>query len=467
MRIRLLALAVVLALASGCASAEPAVAPAAAPTQATATAVPSTIVPSTEPPATTPASPTPTPTTEPPATTPASPTSTPTTEPPATTETPATTTAAPSGSSGVRLDVLVTAEDGSFFGDDREYRSDYPDDALTWRGVIEFDLTRPYVYYGVDGIAEPGDRGCFEILLNPDGEWARSNFLGGAYMPDFVLSEESSVNMGDESEQLAPTTAVALWESLGVSPPPGESDQGSSGPVMIRSGELSADSLLAAGDIIIDLGGVWQDWQTGTLETREDSNGELLGYVFTAERTGSRDNLTEGNFRFPFDAMRTEVTRSRLEAPYRVTPTTTLVEAGMCQPLTGGVEGDWDLIAVVALGGTSEAAMAAADSLGEFGRTRLEIGPDGRLAGSTGCRTLAGTADLGFLGLVNVDITLDGTPCSGEFAALEEGFAAMLLDEPRMYVDSDGRLWMTDGSEVDSAAGPPSDDAFALLFIPA
>ena len=84
----------------------------------------------------------------------------------------------------------------------------------------------------------------------------------------------------------------------------------------------------------------------------------------------------------------------------------------------------------------------------------LSIDATGVLTGSTGCRTFSGMAAVEYAWLVNVEVDLEGEPCTGEALTIEEAVISAIAGDPAVWIDDDDRLWLSSGQ----------DDGLLLIF---
>ncbi len=352
----------------------------------------------------------------------------------------ASTTAAVEGQTdtGVRLDqplqvVMIADIDPGFLHSDG-VELEYPASAMRWRTTTAFDPSTGYSYVAVDGVAEPGDAGCWELLV-PSTD-AVTLLRSTEERATAFSPADDLISIDDDAEYRGPLTILTVAD---LGDQIGGLDAAVADPEIAGGWriELDGPTVMRLIDLLSAAGGDSPSLDGGTLRYRADEAGRLVHYDVRAEgldpRVGDRDP------RHRSLSLDVDLDRSGV-APTPVTPETTRATAGGCEDHTLGVIGDWRL-ATGSWGGSSEPDLTAIEDTA----TRLTIKADGSFSGSTDCRTFSGQGTFDYAWLREVTLEVNGEPCQDAMAALrDDALVSLLESDPEFLVFTDGIALFSD-----------------------
>ena len=310
----------------------------------------------------------------------------------------------------------------------------YPVGAMMSLLSIDVDVASGYGHAFSDGMAEPGDGGCFEQLDTSDGIWVRTS-EGAEPLGDFLPETQGAsltdfLGSGSEEERLA-TTA---WEAVGLTPVIESLADGWTR----QFAELTAPGAVAVAQ---ELGDRTGNFDIGFLEVVVGPAGDVRSVTFWVSGIGPERTSSDGSalqsvesayfhfFAGPF-----------VEPAVRVTPDTPPEESACTSPLAN-IAGRWNLLSFIA--GGSEAPISSIDQMeGAF----IQINQDGTIIGSTGCQDFTGTAAIGFDTFLEVDLALTGSPCTSDGldqAGFETALLASLTPGSHIFLDLEDRLFLS------------------------
>lgn len=327
---------------------------------------------------------------------------------------------------------------------DGEFVRSYPVGAMT--SVLSFDLDPGSGYgYGInEGVAEPGDGGCFEQLTNDDGSWTRSSF--DAALGDFIFDPNapnlfSLIDSPDEER-----FAVWLWDLVGQVPTIEELAGGWTRQFAV----LDTDRATKAAE---ELGSTRLWFDAGYLEIIGDPNGATRAITLWVTALGDERTNADGATAIESTTFYTHSVIGPFQEPdRRVTAQTSSQESG-CTSSIADISGSWNLMSLI--GGGTEVPAAALDQMS--GASVMFDADGSTVSGTTGCQDFTGTLTIDFDVVRVGEISLIGTPCvPGDFNQdeLEALFLNAVTDPQRALIDLEDRLFLivdVDGDQVIAA----------------
>ncbi|MEZ5227192.1 MAG: hypothetical protein R2710_11085 [Acidimicrobiales bacterium] len=232
------------------------------------------------------------------------------------------------------LITLVEDIDPGFLGSDGVIVAEYPADAMRWHMTLAFDPASGFAYSAVDAVAEPGDAGCWEMLV-----------------PRFDGRPRSTTDRADNFEPTGqaahPSRSVEVSRSFGPHPrrPRGNRRQPRCQQRLMTSTRTADDragpeQLQQLVGHVAGIGGQIPALDDGTLSFDIDTDGRLERYEVQAE--GLDDQIRERDRRHRL--YRLTVTLEPLPETFKgITSTTPRRQAGGCLDRSAAIVGSWRL----------------------------------------------------------------------------------------------------------------------------
>ncbi|MGH1502424.1 MAG: hypothetical protein ACRBI6_02625 [Acidimicrobiales bacterium] len=325
------------------------------------------------------------------------------------------------------LITLVEDTDPGFLGPDGVIVAEYPANAMRWQMTLAFDPATGFAYSAVDGVAEPGDAGCWEMFVPRYDEeiLARSTAdREDSFEPAGQLFTETDTAEGVPSV-LAIADLEAIVGSLAAATPAGTH-------AGRRAIELGPNQLQQLVGHVAGIGGQIPALDGGTLTFDVDADGRLERYEVHAE--GLDDQIRDRDRRHRL--YRLTVTLEPLPETFQdINSTTPRRQAGGCLDRSAALVGSWRLASGNWGADNAEPSLAAiTDST-----ARLSIDEHGAIAGTTDCRSFTGSARREVSWLTDVELQIEGEACTEEMARIrDENLLAVLQSDPRILVYTDG-----------------------------
>ncbi|MEZ5375367.1 MAG: hypothetical protein R2733_02580 [Acidimicrobiales bacterium] len=325
------------------------------------------------------------------------------------------------------LITLVEDIDPGFLGSDGVIVAEYPADAMRWHMTLAFDPASGFAYSAVDAVAEPGDAGCWEMLVPRFDEELLSRSTtdrADNFEPTGQLLTQADTVEGAPSV-LTLADLEAIVGSLAAATP----DDTHPGRRMIELGPEQLQQLVGH---VAGIGGQIPALDDGTLSFDIDTDGRLERYEVQAE--GLDDQIRERDRRHRL--YRLTVTLEPLPETFKgITSTTPRRQAGGCLDRSAAIVGSWRLASGHWGAENAEPTLAAiADST-----ARVSIDETGAITGTTDCRSLTGSARREVSWLADVELQIEGEACTDEMARMrDENLLAVLQSDPGILVYADG-----------------------------